>query len=47
MLSLLERTWAMKLSPAPFISAMSIPVSSQTRLDIQVTVDNKNIRIDK
>ncbi|MDA0987924.1 MAG: hypothetical protein O2783_02065 [Chloroflexi bacterium] len=42
-----QATQAMKLSPAPFIPAMSFPISNETGLDIKVTIDGKNIRIQK
>ncbi len=42
-----KETQAMKLSPAPFIPAMSFPISNETGLDIRVTIDGKNIRIEK
>ena len=40
-------TQPMKLSPAPFIPAMSFPISNQTGVDIKVIVDGKNIRLEK
>ena len=42
-----QATGAMKLSPAPFIPAMSFPISNETGVDIKVTIDGKNIRIEK
>ena len=42
-----KETKAMKLSPAPIIPAMSFPISNETGMDIKVTVDGKNIRIEK
>ena len=42
-----QGTEPMKLSPAPFIPAMSFPISNQTGMDIRVIVDGKNIRIEK
>jgi len=42
-----KETKAMKLSPAPIIPAMSFPISNETGLDIKITGDGKNIRIEK
>ena len=42
-----QETKSMKLSPAAFIPAMAFPISNQTGLDIKITVDGKNIRIEK
>ena len=42
-----QETQMMKLSPAPIIPAMSFPISNATGIDIKVTVDGKNIRIEK
>ena len=42
-----QETKPMKLSPAAFIPAMAFPISNQTGEDIRVTVDGKNIRIER
>lgn len=42
-----QQSQVMKLSPASFIPAMSFPISNETGVDIRVTVDGKNIRIQK
>jgi hypothetical protein len=42
-----QETKPMKLSPAAFIPAMAFPISNQTGVDIRVTVDGKNIRIER
>ena len=41
-----QGTGAMKLSPAPFIPAMSFNVSNQTGVDIKIIVDGKRIRLE-
>ena len=42
-----EETKPMKLAPAPFVPAMSFPISNQTGVDIKVIVDGKKIRLEK
>ena len=42
-----QETRPMKLSPAPFIPKMAFPISNQTGMDLKVTVDGKNIRIER
>lgn len=37
---------SIKLSPAPFIPAMSFDISNQTGVDIKVIVDGKRIRLE-
>ena len=41
-----RETKPMKLSPAAVIPKMDFPISNQTGIDIKVTVDGKNIRIE-
>ena len=42
-----QETKPMKLSPAPIIPSLAFPISNQTGVDIKVTVDGKNIRLDR
>ena len=41
-----QGTGSMKLSPAPFVPAMSFEISNQTGVDIKVIIDGKRIRLE-
>ena len=40
-------TQPMKLSPASFLPKMSFPIYNDTGVDIKITVDGKDIRIER
>ena len=42
-----QETQPMKLSPAAFLPKMSFPISNETGVDIKVTVEGKNIRLER
>ena len=41
-----QGTGSMKLSPAPFVPAMSFEISNQTGVDIKVIIDGKRLRLE-
>ncbi len=42
-----QETKPMKLSPAPILPKMAFPISNETGMDIKVTVDGKNILLER